>query len=79
MLKFRLIFIEFRNKMSAWSIRNDYSGVFKDADYEFQVMISKFKMTVYSKIMYLEKINIMEKIYANKFQLELSKKWFMTR
>ena len=40
--------------------------VTRDADYEYEVRISKFKRAVYLKIMYLERINIIEKVYANK-------------
>ena len=55
---------EFQN--SKWRIQNggkvhDFLlGVFEVADYETEVRILKFKITVYSKIMYLEKINTLE-------------------
>ena len=35
------------------SLRNSYFAVFEVADYEYEVRIIKFKMAVYSKIMYL--------------------------
>ena len=60
-------------------LRNGYSGLFEVADYDFKVRILNFKVAVYLKIMYLEIINIIEKVYADKFQLESSKKWFMAR
>ena len=37
------------------SLRNGYSGIFKVGDDESEVTISKLKMAVYLKIMYLEK------------------------
>ena len=60
-------------------LENGYLGVFEVSDYESEVRILKFKMAVVSKIMYLARMNIAEKVYANKFQLETTKKWFMTR
>ena len=65
---------EYKIKISKFKMTDQLNNFMSFFMNDYFMWMNSVQGSVYSKMMYLDRINIIEKIYANKFQLESSKK-----